>query len=166
MSNATLNEYLDALLEDLDRTSDDYAAITEAIRAQSSLLVSEWSGIKRILQKDDEVQVSLGTKFVQAGRRVKGAVKIAYAEKFSADAEFITPDSQQGNLFKAKETTVSMKVGDGEFSNPIPLSQFEKLAKAGISARKTIAIDEGDPNGAKKAADAIIADAAKHFGHA
>jgi hypothetical protein len=99
MSSATLNEYLDALLEDLDPRSDDYAAITEALRAQASLIVAEWSGIKRILLKDDEVSVSFATKFVQAGKRIKGQVKIAYAEKFSDEAEFITPDFNQGNLF-------------------------------------------------------------------
>jgi hypothetical protein len=155
MSNATLNEYLTALLEDLDPRSDDYAAITEAIRAQSSLLVAEWSGIKRILTKDDEVAVSLGTKFVQAGKRIKGQVKIAYAEKFSDEAEFITPDNDQRNLF-GDDARVTIKTGDVEHTmSANAFSQAATLIKAG----KTIHAAD-----AKEAADLIIKDAARVFG--
>jgi hypothetical protein len=131
MSNATLNEYLDALLADLDPRSDDYAAITEALRAQASLLVAEWNGIKRILLKDNEVSVSFATKFVQAGKRIKGQVKIAYAEKFSDEAEFITPDFQQGNLF-GSDARVTIKTGDTE----VTVSESE-LRNAANLATKT-----------------------------
>lgn len=134
MSNSTLEEYLSGLLEHLDPLSDDYAAITEALRAQAGLLVSEWPHIKRILTKGDtddekingEVAVSFATKFVECGKRIKGAVKISYAEKFTADAEFITPDNDQRSLF-GEGASVTIKTGETEVS--MSADSFSRAAK-------------------------------------
>lgn len=48
--------------------------------------------------EDGTLSVSFGVKLTLSGLRVSGVGKIGYSRRFTDEAEFITPEPNQGNL--------------------------------------------------------------------
>ena len=78
--------------------------------------------------EDGTLSVSFSVKLSLSGVRVSGVGKIGFARKFTDEAEFITPDPEQGTLPLGGDATVTMKAGDSSVT--ITAEGFQRLAKA------------------------------------
>ncbi len=93
--------------------------------------------------EDGTLSVSFGVKLTLSGLRVSGVGKIGFARKFTDEAEFITPDPEQGTLPLGDDATVTIKAGD--VSATITADGFTRLAKAAAKSgdRARSQVEEG-----------------------
>lgn len=93
--------------------------------------------------EDGTLSVSFSVKLTLSGVRVSGVGKIGFARKFTDEAEFITPDPEQGTLPLGGDATVTMKAGD--VSTTITAEGLQRLAKAAAKSgdRARSKVEEG-----------------------
>ncbi len=96
--------------------------------------------------EDGTLSVSFSVKLSLSGVRVSGVGKIGFARKFTDEAEFITPDPEQGTLPLGENATVTIKAGD--VSATITAEGFQRLAnaaaKSGDRARSQVGEGGGE----------------------